>query len=118
MNASELTFGIEIETTIPTGSLTVGYHGQGLAIPSLPGWKADRDPSIAAGHGRDACEFVSPIYRGSDGLQTLLGDIGKIKMLGAQVNASCGLHVHVGFDKSDAAASAKLATLVSNFEKA
>ncbi len=38
--------------------------------------------------------------------------------MGARVNASCGLHVHVGFDKTNAEAAAKLATLVSNFEKA
>ncbi|MBV8780747.1 MAG: amidoligase family protein [Phycisphaerae bacterium] len=118
MNASEMTFGIEIETTIPVGTLEVGYHGQGRLIPGLPGWKADADPSIHARRGYQACEFVSPIYRGVDGLRQLLIDIKKINELGAKVNASCGLHIHVGFDMSDRPAVERLATLVSNFEKA
>lgn len=115
MNASEITFGIEIETTIPLNLLVVGPHGGGLPIPQLPGWKADRDPSIVA-HGRDACEFVSPVYRGSDGLKQLIADVRKIKLLGAKINPSCGLHIHVGFPRGDAAAMKRLTTLASNFE--
>lgn len=119
MNASELTFGIEIETTIPRGVCRVGPHGDGYDIPQLPGWKADCDSSIrVSDHEREACEFVSPVFRGSEGLSQLLSDLAFIKSLGATVNASCGLHIHVGFDKSDAGNSVKLATLVSNFEKA
>src|SRR5262245_58584160 len=121
MNVQEMTFGVEIETTIPVGALSVrvGPHGQGTDIPELVGWKADRDPSIRVGvRGHEACEFVSPVYKGTDGLRQLVQDLAKIKAMGARVNDSCGLHIHVGFDKSDAEASKKLATLVSNFEKA
>lgn len=121
MNVQEITFGVEIETTIPRGALSVrvGPHGCGTDIPELAGWKADRDPSIRVrARGHEACEFVSPVYRGTDGLKQLLQDLGKIKALGARVNDSCGLHIHVGFDKRDVDASRKLATLVSNFEKA
>jgi hypothetical protein len=118
MNINEITFGIEIETTIPAGTLVVGPHGQGYDIPQLPGWKADNDPSIRARGGRQACEFVSPVFRGSEGLQQLLRDLAAIKAMGAEVNPTCGLHIHVGFDKNNAEMCAKLATLVSNFEKA
>lgn len=121
MNVQEITFGVEIETTIPRGSLSVpvGCHGQGTAIPELAGWKADRDPSIRVGaHGHEACEFVSPVFQGTEGLQQLLRDLATIKALGAKVNDSCGLHIHVGFDKSHSESSERLATLVSNFEKA
>lgn len=118
MNATELTFGIEIEATIPAGLIDVGPHGSGRPIAQLPGWKADRDPSIAAGPGRQACEFVSPVYRGSEGLAQLVADIRAIKAMGAEVNASCGLHVHVGFDRSNRVALERLTTLVSNFETA
>ena len=118
MLAENLTFGIEIETTIPANSLRVGPHGAGYVIPGLPGWLADRDPSISAGRGREACEFVSPVYRGTEGLLKLIADVNAIKAMGAKVNASCGLHIHVGFDRTDAAATTKLVTLVSNFEKA
>lgn len=121
MNANEITFGVEIETTVPAGTVQVGPHGYGLPIPQLPGWKADADPSIRTTpgtRGHVACEFVSPVYKGAEGLKQLLADLAVIKGFGAAVNSSCGLHVHVGFDKADAAAVEKLVTLVSNFEKA
>ena len=118
MNVDDITFGIEIETTIPRGALAVGPHGRGADIPQLPGWKADRDPSIRAGAGHEACEFVSPVFKGSDGLKQLLRDLATIKALGARINASCGLHVHVGIDKCNVELTTRLITLVSNFEKA
>lgn len=121
MNVQDITFGVEIETTIPHGALSVrvGCHGNGTDIPELAGWKADRDPSIRVGvPGHEPCEFVSPVYKGTAGLQQLMLDLAKIKATGAKVNDSCGLHVHVGFDKADRDACKKLATLVANFEKA
>lgn len=118
MNAQDITFGIEIETTIPAGTIPVGPHGRGCDIAQLPGWKADADPSIHAAAGREGCEFVSPVFQGTAGLRQLLAALVVIRGLGAQVNRSCGLHIHVGFDKTNTEASAKLATLVANFEKA
>lgn len=114
-----LTFGVEIETTIPAGRLLIGPHGSGYEIPTLPGWKADRDPSIRTTvRGHEACEFVSPVFKGIEGLRKLLADVAAIRAMGAKVNKSCGLHIHVGFDKHNAELVEKLATLVSNFEKA
>jgi hypothetical protein len=119
VDANQMTFGIEIETTIPADApIIVGGHGHGREIPQVPGWKADCDPSIRAGYGRRACEFVSPIYRGADGLRQLLADVATIKGLGAEVNASCGLHVHVGFDRNNVELLKRLTSLVSNFEEA
>src|SRR5262249_48220225 len=120
MNVQDITFGVELETIIPRGALSVavGPHGAGTAIPELPGWKADCDPSIRYGQGHEPCEFVSPVFKGVEGLEQLLRDLATIKALGAQVNESCGLHIHVGFDKSDADRSKVLAHLVANFEKA
>lgn len=118
MNVNDMTFGIEIETTLPAGTIEVGPHGAGLPVPQVPGWLADRDPSIRRSRGRVACEFVSPVFKGAAGLRQLIADLAKIRALGATVNSSCGLHVHVGFDKTNAAASAKLASLVANFETA
>ena len=37
---------------------------------------------------------------------------------GAKINTSCGLHLHVGIDKGNPELTARLITLVSNFEKA
>jgi Putative amidoligase enzyme len=114
-----LTFGVEIETTIPAGLFRIGPHGSGYEIPSLPGWKADRDPSIRTTvRGHEACEFVSPVFKGAEGLRKLLADVAAIRAMGAKVNKSCGLHIHVGFDKHNSQLVEKLATLVSNFEKA
>jgi len=121
MNVETMTFGIEIETTIPSGALgiAVGPHGCGNSIPGLTGWKADHDPSIrVADVAHQACEFVSPVFTGTAGLVKLLADVEWIKGIGAKVNDSCGLHIHVGFDKSDTEKLDRLISLVSNFEKA
>jgi hypothetical protein len=118
MNASEISFGIEIETTIPVGALPVGSYTTGEPVAGLAGWTAKYDGSIRSRSGRRGCEFVSPVLKGAEGIASVLAAVSFIKSIGGQVNASCGLHVHVGFDKYDRVASAKLATLVANFEKA
>jgi hypothetical protein len=62
MDANDLTFGVEIETTIPAGACYVGGYHNGVQVPWLPeGWKAEHDGSIRASRGRVACEFVSPV---------------------------------------------------------
>src|SRR4051812_18406587 len=118
MNASEITFGIEIETTIPAGSIPVGGYSNGLPIVALPGWTAKHDGSIRRSRGRQGCEFVSPVLKGAEGIRQVNAAVAYIKSIGGRVNASCGVHVHVGFNKSDAVANEKLVTLVANFEKA
>lgn len=120
MNANEMTFGVELETIIPRGICTIGFHGNGVQVPWLPqGWLADADPSIRPENPAFiGCEFVSPILKGAEGLKQLIEVIAELKRRGAQVNVSCGLHIHVGFDRSNAEALERLVTLVSNFEKA
>ena len=114
------TFGVEIETHMPAGSVQPGPHGCGVQVLWLPaGWLADNDPSIIVPHNRRVkCEFVSPVLTGAEGVRQLCDVIAQIKARGGQVNASCGLHVHVGFDKSNTPAVEKLLRLVSNHEKA
>lgn len=114
------TFGIEIETHMPRGSVQPGPHGRGVQVPWLPqGWLADEDPSIIPPHcNRVKCEFVSPVLTGADGVRQLCEVVASIKAHGGQVNASCGIHVHVGFDKSNTPAVDKLIRLVANHEKA
>lgn len=132
MNANEITFGIEFETTLPLDDRTpVGMYHHGLQVEWLPeGWKAELDGSIrtaplgGAWHGlgsrpatRKACEFVSPKLKGSDGLYQVMGALNEIRSRGAQVNESCGLHITVEWN-GDAAALARLISLVANHEKA
>jgi hypothetical protein len=114
------TFGIEIETHMPRGSVYPGPHGCGAQVSWLPqGWLADEDPSIVLPSNlRVKCEFVSPILSGADGVRQLCEVVAEIKRRGGQVNASCGVHVHVAFDKSNTHAVEKLIRLVANHEKA
>lgn len=118
MNANEITFGIEIETHIPAGALPVGSYYSGAPVHGLPeGWVAKQDGSIQAPAGRQGCEFVSPVLKGDDGIRQILAVVAKLNEIGAKVNASTGLHVHVGWS-GDSHALARLVTLVANFEKA
>lgn len=123
MNASEITFGVEIECTVVAdrdrGIQVGGYHS-GVSVPGLPeGWTAQYDSSIRASRGRKAVEIVSPIMKGADGLRQIQ-QVCKFltERHGARVNASTGLHVHVGFPNDDAEALKRLVTLTANFEKA
>jgi hypothetical protein len=120
MNAHEMTFGVEIETTMPIGTVAPGSHGCGRPVPWLPeGWLADRDPSIIYNPDTQVqCEFVSPVLKGADGLRQLCEVVAIIKARGGRVNDSCGIHVHVGFNKRDTVTLDRLLCLVSNHEKA
>jgi hypothetical protein len=118
MNASEMTFGVEIETTVPSGSVNVGRYMEPLAVPALPaGWVCKGDGSIRPAPGRMGCEFVSPILSGVEGLASVVAALAAIRGLGASVNPSCGFHVHIGFVRERASLE-RLASLVANFEKA
>jgi hypothetical protein len=120
MNANEIAFGIEFETTLPNSDTTpIGpYHG-GYQVPWLPdGWRAERDSSIRPETmDRKGCEFVSPKLRGIEGLKQVEEAIDAINARGARVNASCGLHVTIEWN-GDAAALARLISLVGNHERA
>lgn len=119
MQADQLTFGIEFETTMPAGSVNMGSWSSPNQVPWLPqGWTAKPDCSIRAGRGRVGVEFVSPVLRGADGLAQVIAVIGILVARGAKVNKSTGLHIHVGgFDMGHSTIE-RLTTLVANFEKA
>ncbi|MCF7675808.1 MAG: amidoligase family protein [Akkermansiaceae bacterium] len=111
--AEQITFGVELETTIPaTSGINVGgYHcgapvrggtdmatNQPLTAPTFNGnhWKAERDGSIRITTGRMACEFVSPVLHGAAGVENLIQFVEWANAIGANVNASCGCHITVG----------------------
>jgi len=113
--AESITFGVELETTISaTSGVVVGaYHGgatvrngadratnRPLPAPTFHGahWKAERDGSIRCRSDQMACEFVSPILQGTDGLHCLSEFLDWAKAIGATVNATCGCHVTVGVE--------------------
>lgn len=118
--ARELTFGVEIETHVPTGAAgIIGAYKRGLPCSWLPGWTVERDGSIRVPdeYTRQRCEFVSPVLKGAAGIANVKSAVTEIKARGARVNDSCGVHVTVGF-AGDAAALARLVTLFANFERA
>jgi Putative amidoligase enzyme len=119
VNVNDLTFGVELEVTLPAGTCTVGCYHHGVQVPQLPtGWKAERDCSIQAGPGYMAAEIVSSVLKGADGLRQLKAVCDWLNSVGAKVNRSTGFHVHVGFDHTNAKALHRLVSLVANFEKA
>ena len=124
INASEVTFGIEIEACVPVAAvqqhnITVGGYHRGIQVAALPtGWNAQSDSSIQCERGYVGIEFVSPKLQGEDGLAQVEKVCEWLNSIGAKVNKSTGLHVHCGVDKLDAAALARLIALVSYYEKA
>jgi hypothetical protein len=118
MNASEITFGIEIECYLPAGSVVVGAYHAGAALPGFPaGWNAQADGSLGCRRGKQAVEVVSPVLKGAEGLSQVKDVLAKLNEMGASVSVKCGFHVHVGF-AGDAAALERLTTLVANHETA
>lgn len=121
-NANVTTFGIEIECTLPTefvyaNNIRIGGYHRGIQIPGLPeGWTAQNDGSIRAGHGRWGVEVVSPVLCGAEGIRQVQFVVAWLKAAGASVNASTGLHVHVGF-AGDVDALQRLVTMTANHEK-
>jgi len=123
MTANEITFGIEIECSIPRDAFVAagiqpgGYHN-GRQIPGMPiGWNAQRDGSIRPARGCYAVEIVSPILKGEDGVRQVREVVANLNALGAKVNRSTGFHVHVGVDRN-ADALRKLIRLMAQYEKA
>lgn len=123
MNANEMTLGIEIETIAPDSAvrdgLRIGGYHHGIQVPYLPvGWTAERDVSIDARCGGHACEVVSPILCGPQGLAQVLEVLRTLEAKGHRVNHSCGLHVHIGWKRDwPVEALARLVTIVAYAER-
>ena len=123
-DAANLTFGIEIETIAPDSAvqndgLRIGAYRHGIQVPYLPtGWKAERDGSIRSTDGGHACEIVSPILQGAEGLAQVAEVLRTLQAKGHRVNASTGVHVHVGWKRDwSSDALARLVTIVAYVEK-
>lgn len=121
MNPTEMTFGVEIETLAPQTAidqhgLQIGSYKHGVQVPYLPaGWKAEKDGSIT-GQGH-ACEIVSPVLQGAEGLALVAEVLAVLVAKGHTVNMSCGIHIHIGWKYQPAMALARLVTITSYCEK-
>ncbi|MGI4873686.1 MAG: amidoligase family protein [Janthinobacterium lividum] len=95
------TFGVEIEAFgVTRAALLAELRAQGLEAQdagythsTTSHWKIVSDGSIT---GANSFELVSPILRGLEGLAELEKACRALKICNAQVNSSCGLHVHFG----------------------
>ncbi|MGI4873365.1 MAG: amidoligase family protein [Janthinobacterium lividum] len=95
------TFGVEIEAFgVTRAALLAELRAQGLQAQdagythaTTPHWKIVSDGSIT---GPNSFELVSPVLRGLEGLAELEKACRALKICNAQVNASCGLHIHFG----------------------
>lgn len=99
---SKLTFGIEIEAyNFTRDSLIREGRANGVAVRSEhynhddghAYYKMVYDSSI---RGENSNEVVSPILKGRNGLDSLKALCNALNSIGAKVNRSCGLHVHIG----------------------
>jgi len=99
---NNLTFGVEIECyNCPRRSLIDAAALQGLDVRSegynhtdhRDHFKIVSDCSIS---GNDGNEVVSPILKGSHGLNKLAKICAALNAIDARVNRSTGLHVHFG----------------------
>jgi hypothetical protein len=95
------TFGVEIEAYgVTRDALVAELRAQGLEAASenynhttRNHWKIVSDSSVQGEHG---FELVSPVLQGCEGLADLERACRALRICGARVNRTCGLHVHFG----------------------
>lgn len=118
ITANDLTYGIEIELTLPYGcGVDVGAYHVGTQVAGLPdGWKAMRDSSISAGPNHYGAEIVSPVLKGNDGIRQIKTVLAWLREKGARINNSTGFHVHVGWTDTGKGLD-RLVALVARHEK-
>ena len=122
---SNRTYGVEIEMSWgrnrrPTqASVAAALRRAGLDASAMSythevtsGWKVVSDASVRNGH-----ELVSPILRGLDGKEQLKTAMRAVKAIGAQTDASCGVHVHHGVHDFSAKQLANIAEIYRNNEQ-
>lgn len=118
------TFGIEVETTLPESqvqNMDIGDYHNGEPVYGAPRfndarWLAEHDSSIRTNsYSREGVEFVSPILVGNEGVTHMLEFTKWLQSIGARVNHSCGLHIHIGIDSvlGRGASTAKMVTFLT-----
>lgn len=101
--ASDITFGLEVETKIPDNYrrvIPVGSYSSGSPIADFPGWRGKSDASVSEtyhkGTSHYGVEVVSPILSGEDGLIQVVAMLDMLTDMGAYFDSETGVHVHVG----------------------
>lgn len=119
-------FGVELECYLPegaTGHAAAAAVAHRLGAPCVfegynhhlrPHWKVVTDGSL--GDVTRGIEFVSPILRGTAGLDQLVKVCRALTDFGCTVSKKCGLHVHVGVGAPGIDFFKNLVRLYSTFE--
>jgi hypothetical protein len=127
-----LTFGVEIETinldrdqsaraiaaAIPGAYVErVGSYYDKVCVVLADGrrWTCMTDGSITGGRGGRGTEVVSPICTYAD-LEMVQIVARAMRGAGADVNGSCGVHVHLGASFFDAKAVVRLTKIVAKWQ--
>jgi hypothetical protein len=121
MTLPNRTYGIEIEIkNLTTGQAALALQNAG--IPAYDAgythnvssqWKCVTDGSLSG----TACEIVSPILRGEEGLETIKKVCRALNAAGGRIDRQCGLHVHVGTDGLSANDVGMIASRYARFEE-
>lgn len=99
------TFGVEIECFVNRGAIRTAAEHTGMAY-EYEGYnhrdghdyfKFTTDASVRG--MADPIECVSPVLAGVNGKNTLKNAVKTLNTAGANVNQTCGLHVHIGAAK-------------------
>lgn len=106
-----MTFGIEIECMFPmeqARSLGIRTTSSNWSSPiymghiqaedgiALADWGASWDQTITRREGYTPIEFNSKILKGEEGFKSVVRFFKWLNQMGAQVDTSCGLHIHLG----------------------
>lgn len=120
-------FGVEIELTgtsenrvvtafrnanIPMKDYDYDYDDEDSIHAASPKWKIVEDGSLSDG----GFEVVSPILSGAEGMSQLVLAVHTLVSVGAVVDRSCGLHVHVDARQLNIQTIANIVYRYSKFE--
>ena len=122
---NDRTFGVEIEFVGDADRVAEILTGLGETCKverynkvTKRFWKVVRDGSVSANRNQTGggWELVSPILKGQRGLQRLETACKALERAGAEVNITCGLHVHHGADGLDVQGFKNVVALYYRFE--
>jgi len=115
--ARGMTIGIEIEFLAPSSmdafrdclqsqlddsnsTATVSRNTGGLHNNTISMWQIARDSSISVNNYEQyGMEIISPVLKGESGLMQAVEVMQALEHCGAEVNRSCGVHVHFGVER-------------------
>ena len=87
---------LEINSAVRMSRNTGGYHNDTATM-----WKLVSDGSISTHGAGYGMEIVSPILKGESGLMQAVEMMQALEHCGAEVNRSCGVHVHFGIERME-----------------